>query len=150
MRPKKLSLFLATLLIVISLCGGLFAQKFHTIKILNKSKDGVTVRAEVALTPEEQAKGLMFRKKLPKNFGMWFIFSADTDHAFWMKNTYIPLDLIFVDSNLDIVSIYRDAKPLSETPINSSKTYRYVLEVNAGFADKNNLKTKQKVRMLTN
>jgi uncharacterized protein len=65
---------------------------------------------------------------------MLFIFEADNIRSFWMKNTFIPLDMIFIDSELRVVDFYESAKPLNETPIVSRAPARYVLEINAGKA----------------
>lgn len=70
---------------------------------------------------------------------MWFVFEEDVHHAFWMKNTFVPLDIIFVGADHKIVDIIPNAKPLSETPLSPRTAYRYVLEVRAGFVAQNNL-----------
>lgn len=89
---------------------------------------------ELALTPEQRAQGLMFREELAPDAGMLFLFDRESPRAFWMKNTYLPLDLLFLDSGGTIVSIARDTTPLSETPIPSQVPAAAVLELNAGTA----------------
>lgn len=88
--------------------------------------------AEVAVSEEEREKGLQNRQSLPGNFGMWFIFPAEVNTSFWMKDTFIPLDLIFVGSNYRVVDLIENAVPQSEDLLSSDAPYQYVLEVNAG------------------
>lgn len=94
----------------------------------------VTVKVEVARTEAEHAKGLMFRDALPENTGMWFVFGHPHRSSFWMKNTFIPLDIIFVGKDFRILSIFENAKPFDLSAISSPVPYWYVLEVPAGFA----------------
>ena len=89
---------------------------------------------ELALTPQQRAQGLMFRKEMARDEGMLFLFDREAPRAFWMKNTYLPLDIIFLDAAGRIVSIARDTTPLSETPIPSEQPAAAVLELNAGTA----------------
>ena len=101
----------------------------------------ITVRAEIADDNEDRMKGLMFRNKLNENEGMLFIFENEDYQTFWMKNTLIPLDIIFIDGNLQIVDI-KYALPCEEEPCvtyKSSKPARYVLEVNGGFTKRNGI-----------
>ncbi|MCX7966226.1 MAG: DUF192 domain-containing protein [Syntrophorhabdaceae bacterium] len=105
---------------------------------------------ELAITEFEQTRGLMFRRSLKKGHGMLFIHSDDEIRHYWMKNTYIPLDLIFIDSGMTVVDIYRDAKPLDETTISSKARARYVLEIASGEADACRIKKGTKVRIVTN
>jgi uncharacterized membrane protein (UPF0127 family) len=94
----------------------------------------VVVQVEVADTPAAHARGLMFRKTLARDRGMLFLFEGEEDHSFWMKNTYLPLDLIFVSQGLEVVGVVEGAEPLTESPRTVGKPSRYVVEVNAGFA----------------
>lgn len=149
MTLKKLSILFFALLFVFAVSGVSRAQKLHTLKIARGVSTITTVRVELANTPKERAIGLMYRKELAPDHGMLFMFQKDISQPFWMKNTYISLDIIFIDNNMEIVAIHRDAKPLSEELIHSKKPYRYVLEVNAEFADKHGLKLHDKIRMQT-
>lgn len=99
------------------------------------SKKGCAFSVDIAETPAQQERGLMFRKKMNDFEGMFFIFGGDEVRYFWMRNTLIPLDIIFIDSSFVIVHVHRNAKPLDETLISSRKPARYVLEINAGKAD---------------
>ncbi len=92
-------------------------------------------RVELATTPEEHSRGLMFRKYLDSNAGMLFIFDDDDIRFFWMKDTLIPLDIIFINSRLEVVDIHRFAKPMDEMTIVSRLPVRYVLEINGGKVD---------------
>lgn len=105
-----------------------------------KSTD-IVVRAEIADTPEKRNRGLMFVKSMKDNEGMLFTFPQQVQSGFWMKNTKIPLDMIFMNLNELIISINREAQPCTDTgdkcPIyKPTAFYQYVLEVNGGFADK--------------
>ncbi len=92
-----------------------------------------TITAEIADTEEKQDYGLMNRSSLDENSGMLFVFDTDETHSFWMKDTLISLDMIFINAAKNIVFIEENATPLSETPIVPTEACRYVLEVNGGF-----------------
>ena len=101
------------------------------------SKTGVHVfSVEVVDTPEDRARGLMYRKELPEGQGMLFDFKEDQDVAFWMKNTYVPLDMIFIRGDGRILRIAENTEPLSERLVPSGGPIRAVLEVVAGTAKK--------------
>ena len=89
---------------------------------------------EVATTPDQQARGLMFRPVLGINKGMLFIFDRQRPLSFWMRNTLIPLDIIFIDQDGKLVSIQREAEPLTTTSRPSEGPARYVLEIDGGEA----------------
>ena len=92
------------------------------------------VQVELARTPAEQERGLMYRTSMATDQGMLFLFPDDTDRAFWMKNTLIPLDMIFIDSDGRVAGIRERTTPLSETPISVGKPSKWVLEVNGGWS----------------
>jgi uncharacterized protein len=102
--------------------------------------------AQTAVGADEQTRGLMFRKYMPHRTGMIFINNADQVHHFWMKNTYIPLDMIFIDGQYKIVHIHYNARPHDEAPISSVYPARYILEVNAGEAKDCSIQRGWKVR----
>jgi uncharacterized protein len=115
--------------------GRLAAAELQPLEIASKS--GVHVFAvELASTPEEQAKGLMFRRQLPEGQGMLFDFHKEQPTSFWMKNTYIPLDMIFIRADGRILRIAENTVPLSETLVPSGGPVRAVLEVIGGTAKK--------------
>lgn len=105
--------------------------------------DGYAVRVEIAADPERRAEGLMFRDRLDEGTGMLFLFPEDNVYSFWMKNTRIPLDMIFIDANRRIVGISENVPPCKSDPCPSygpNKISRYVLEVAGGVARQHNLK----------
>jgi uncharacterized membrane protein (UPF0127 family) len=106
-----------------------------TVEIV--SKTGVHVfSVEVVANDADRAKGLMFRKELPEGTGMLFDFQRDQDIAMWMKNTYIPLDMIFIAGDGRIRRIAENTEPMSERIIPSGGPVRGVLEVIGGTARK--------------
>ena len=107
----------------------------QTLEIVTKR--GVHVFAvEIAVTNEERAKGLMYRKELPEGRGMLFDFTPDQEVSMWMQNTYVSLDMIFIQGDGRILRIAENTKPLSEAIISSNGRVRGVLEVVAGTAKK--------------
>lgn len=93
-----------------------------------------TFRVELARTPQEQAKGLMFRTAMGADEGMVFPFDPPRGASFWMRNTVIPLDLIFVGPDGTISNIAANAIPYDESPLNSIGPAKAVLELNGGRA----------------
>lgn len=122
---------LAVALLLAGCGGGGPEVAIHTAK-----KGTVRVHVEIARTPDEQALGLMYRSSLPQDHGMLFLFPEETDHRFWMKNTYVALDMIFIAADGHVAGIHPNAVPLSEAPISIAKPAKWVLEVNAGWAEK--------------
>ncbi|MFH1054937.1 MAG: DUF192 domain-containing protein [Candidatus Altiarchaeota archaeon] len=100
------------------------------------------VKVEIADNESGRMKGLMFRETLPPDRGMLFIFEEEGIHSFWMKNTLIPLDIIWLDSNMRVVNI-EHAAPCKADPCqsyNPGETAKYVLEVNGGYATEHGIK----------
>ena len=89
---------------------------------------------EVVDTAESRAQGLMNRETLPKFSGMLFVYESPQPVAFWMRNTLIPLDMLFFDAEGRLVTIGREARPLDETPVVGGDAIQYVLEINGGLA----------------
>ncbi len=89
---------------------------------------------EVADDQAERSRGLMFRKKLPLSAGMLFVYERPQTLSFWMRNTLIPLDLLFIDAQGVVQRIHHSAKPLDETPIPGGDDLLSVLEINGGLA----------------
>jgi uncharacterized membrane protein (UPF0127 family) len=115
--------------------GGARAQTLETLEIATQS--GVHVFAvELAVTDEQRARGLMFRKELPEGRGMLFDFKRDEEVAMWMENTYVSLDMLFVERDGRIRRIAENTEPLSRRTIPSGGPVRAVLEVVAGTARK--------------
>lgn len=103
-------------------------------------------RVEIADTPGARSKGLMYRKSLPPDQGMLFAFRREEPIMMWMKNTYIPLDMIFVSSQGVVTKIEADTVPKSEAIISSGDPAYAVIELNAGVASKIGLKPGDEVR----
>lgn len=97
-------------------------------------RGAVRLRVEVASDGASQERGLMYRRSLAANAGMLFDFHQPVMTEFWMKNTYLPLDIVFIRPNGTISSITENAKPLSETLIPSTEPVRAVLEIKGGRA----------------
>ncbi len=91
-------------------------------------------RVEVADDQAERAQGLMHRTHMSTGTGMLFVFQKTAPFTFWMENTLIPLDMLFVDESGRITHIHHNAVPLDRTPISSGGPVRYVLEINAGLS----------------
>jgi uncharacterized membrane protein (UPF0127 family) len=102
-------------------------------------------KVEVVSTPEKMAQGLMYRKSLPEDAGMLFDYGRPQPTSFWMKNTLIPLDMIFIAADGRIVNIHERAVPLSLDPIPSQGPVRGVLEVNGGTVAKLGIKPGDRV-----
>ena len=119
-----------------------FSNEKIDVSIYNKN---VTFNVEVAKTIEERRIGLMYRKKLLNNEGMLFIFPREKIIQLWMKNTYIPLDVIFISENKIIVDIKKNMEKLSETIVKSKVKSKYALEFNAGLINILNIEIGDKV-----
>lgn len=91
---------------------------------------------ELAVTPQERSRGLMFRETMPSRSGMLFIFDPPQPVAFWMKNTLIPLDMIFLDRTGLVTHVHEGAIPGDLTPIEGGDSVYAVLEINAGLAER--------------
>jgi hypothetical protein len=102
---------------------------------------------EWALTPEERARGLMFRETMAADHGMVFDFMVEEPQSFWMKNTPLSLDIVFIHANGTVARIARNTVPFSERNIPSGAPVRYVLEVVAGTADRIGLVGGDRVRL---
>jgi uncharacterized membrane protein (UPF0127 family) len=98
------------------------------------------IAIEIADNDAKREQGLMYRKTMADTNGMLFLFAVSEPQNFWMHNTYIPLDIIYIDENRQIVTIARNCKPLNDTDIPSVKSAQYVVEVNGGFCDQYGVK----------
>lgn len=106
-----------------------------TIHKTSTDSTRVVIDIEIADTEYETQTGLMYRNSMENNQGMLFVFDDVSERSFYMKNTKIPLDLIFIDGNKTIVSFQKNAKPFDESSLPSNSPAKYVLEVNAGLVD---------------
>lgn len=113
-----------------------------TAKIQHKN-----LNLDVACSNEKLSKGLMFVDGMDYDKGMIFVFDDEKIRTFWMKNTKIPLDILFIDKNMNIISI-QTMKPYDLTPVSSISKAMYAIEVNAGYVKENNIKNGDKVIIL--
>ncbi|MGL4982951.1 MAG: DUF192 domain-containing protein [Treponemataceae bacterium] len=126
-------------------CTEKSTMKQTTIKIERIADNStLAIQVELAQTQAEHSQGFMHRKKIPEGMGMLFIFSKDDILSFWMKNTFVPLSIAYIDSRGTIRDIF-DMKPLSEQGVPSSTSVRYALEVPQGWFKKNNISTGDKL-----
>ena len=143
MKKIALILLLAVIIVPFASCK---SKKLPVKDVLITKADGttLTVKAEIAEKEEERNHGFMERKNIPDGTGMLFIFDRDQILSFWMKNTPHPLSIAYIDYNGKIRNIY-DMTPFSLTPIKSTSSCRYALEVPQGWFDKNNVNVGDKV-----
>lgn len=155
-EPKLIFLALVILFLALFMIALLLPYTRTAVTLL---PDKATVIAEIADNPVTQARGLMFREKLEEKEGILFVFGSDAPRSFWMMNTLIPLDLLFISKNLTIVDIKENFEPCKEQdepgsttdifscPRYVSKPAAYVLEVNAGFVKKHGIKTGDRMKV---
>lgn len=98
------------------------------------------INIEVADNDNERTQGLMYRKSMEDERGMLFVFEREEPQSFWMKNTIIPLDIIYINSKKEIVKIFKNTVPFSEKSLPSDGPAIYVVEVNGGFCEKYGIK----------
>ena len=137
MRPFSL---LGALVLFFALCGPVKAAESPAflrapVEIQKQDGERFKIQTEWAITPDQHAYGLMNRKKMAPDAGMLFVFARPQVASFWMKNTYIPLDILFVSPHRRIVQIVSGARPLDETPIVSRQEVSFVLELPGGRAN---------------
>ncbi len=126
----------------------LFAESYiQNLEIINDNGKPIYYYVELAKTYEEQKTGLMHRRNLEENTGMFFLFDREKKASFWMKSTFIPLDIIFINKDGSINAIYKNAKPMSLKTLKSKGKVLAVLEINAGDTQKNNIGKKSFIKM---
>lgn len=128
--------FSSGLIAIVALCVATTAQAACAPDSVELRGHGGVQRfgVEVADTEAERALGLMNRTDMPMSAGMLFVYPAPQRAVFWMKNTLIPLDMIFADSTGLVTGVHSNAIPQDETPIDGGNDVLYVLEINAGLA----------------
>jgi len=146
--------FLVTLAfgaLALSACGVPDQPKEHgSAVILNTQKGRTEIIVDIVDKAPERTKGLMFKEALPAGSGMFFVFDGEDQLSFWMKNTLIPLDMIFFDKDYKVVEIVKNAVPCKKDPCKaypSDRPAKYVLEVNAGTSDNIGLKEGDKAEL---
>lgn len=123
------------------------AQKLETAPLAIETAGGnrYVFEVELALTPQAQGRGLMFRESLPPNGGMLFIFPVERPASFWMKNTPLSLDIIFIRADGTIANIHEQTEPFSEASLPSDGYVLSVLEVKGGTAAQLSIKAGDRV-----
>lgn len=113
-----------------------FTKEGELVFLPTKTRGQILLDIEVANNEAETTQGLMFRQSMADTQGMLFLFDGMEPRSFWMKNTYIPLDIIFIDNQRRVVSVQKNAAILNERSLPSEGPAQYVLEVNGGWCDK--------------
>jgi uncharacterized membrane protein (UPF0127 family) len=139
-------LLVALLVAVVAVAGGWFAWRMvsaqaqpagHPERIsIDTSTGRHEFTVEWAITPAETQRGLMFREQMAPDHGMVFDFLEDAPRSFWMRNTVLSLDMIFIRADGTVARIARNTIPFTDTPVPSGEPVRYVFEVNAGTSDR--------------
>jgi uncharacterized membrane protein (UPF0127 family) len=130
-RPRLFASAL-TLALVLVATGCTAAPAGSSVALRPESGPPVPIRVEIAATPDARELGLMYRDTLAPGAGMLFVFPRREAVSFWMKNTKLPLDIVFIADDGAIVKIHANTKPFSEAPLPSVKPVRFVLEVAGG------------------
>lgn len=122
-------------------------KKEGLLQLKKASNDSVikTLDIEIADNEYQTQTGLMYRDSMEDNQGMLFIFPNEAPRSFYMKNTRIPLDIIYISADSTIVSFQENAKPFDETSLPSNAAAKFVLEINAGLSNKWNIKVGDKI-----
>jgi len=131
-RRSLLALSLAVALL--APFGGASALEKSSLTIETATGAKLRFQVELARTPDEQAQGLMYRKSMAADAGMLFIYAVPREAGFWMKNTYIPLDMLFIEADGRVERIHANAEPQSTAPIEGPSKTKAVLEINGGTA----------------
>jgi hypothetical protein len=145
---KRMAVYIALLTGVIVIISSIMVSgQGYRPEVVFRGHDGAAVSVAVADTDYKQAIGLMDRKVLPADQGMLFVFRDDRQRNFWMKDTYIPLDQVYIRSDGTVVDINKNARPL-DTVLYWSKPCKYVVEVNGGYCDRHGINIGDKVQII--
>ena len=121
-------------ILLVHFCTAAVAEPARSeLALVTQAGERFALQVEIANTDAEKSQGLMFRDKLDEKHGMLFLYQPSREVAIWMKNTLLPLDIIFIDVTGRIIKIERDAVPLSEQSMRSDRPVRAVLEINGGM-----------------
>ena len=137
---------LRTTLLLPLLIGLLACHSAPRVVISTTSGKEIALRAEVADTPAKRVLGLQYRNELADDQGMLFLFPSATTQSFWMKNTPLPLDMIFISSDLKIVGIIHQAVPFSTTTLSVPAPSQFVLEIKGGISQRSGIEVGNPVR----
>lgn len=148
---KLLILILSAVLFSFSCTAekGKYRLPVENIQIVKTDSSRLTVRSEIAARQEERNYGFMNRKHIPAGTGMLFVFEEEQQLSFWMKNTPHPLSIAYIDKNGKIRDIF-DMEPYSLSPILSTRSVMYALEVPKGWYDANGIKVGDQVEIPRN
>lgn len=124
------------------------AASQHVVVLEPMGSDPVRVRVEVVQTPQERQRGLMYRKQLDPDAGMLFVFERPQHNVFWMHNTFLPLDMIFITRDMRVLGVVENATPQTDSPREVPGDSQYVLEVNAGFSRQRGITQGTKVQWI--
>jgi uncharacterized membrane protein (UPF0127 family) len=142
----KVSLNLVTRSVVLLLLAAACSKRPEVV-IHTQAGTAVRVPVELALTPEARERGLMYRRDLAEGAGMLFVFPDSAVRSFWMKNTPLALDMIFIDDEGHIAGIVENAVPFSLVSRTVGVPSRYVLEVHAGFTRRHGVQAGDRVEL---
>jgi hypothetical protein len=123
------------------------AGAMRTGKVIFPEAQDASVTVEIAEKDEERTRGLMYRRSMTDEAGMIFAFRARENHQFWMRNTCIPLDMLFIDDDGLIVGIEENVPTMNDATYQAGCPSKYVLEVNAGWTRKHGVRAGQKVKL---
>lgn len=133
----------------VSCSSGQAGDEVFRIPVTVQAANGdVVFQAEIADTQEERARGLMFRESMKNEHGMLFLFPAAQQNSFWMKNTYIPLDIIFIRADRTVLGIAENAEPRTTTGRSVPGASQFVLEINGGLSAALGVRGDQDVRFM--
>jgi uncharacterized membrane protein (UPF0127 family) len=151
MTPQKLKLIAAfTVLTTVSVELSAEFKPSLPVKKLIFIQQQLEINVEIAATQAERERGLMYRSNLDTNQGMLFVYADLGQRSVWMKNTLLPLDVIFLDADGRILSLLNNLPPCQKDPCpiyDSNTAAKYMVEINTGFIEQNQLKIGQKLRI---
>ncbi len=133
MQPRRFARSCTLILLLLAVFPACPSTSSPQVVIHPQNSEPIHVIVEVVDTPEKRRLGLMYRNELPEFSGMLFLFPQEQLLSFWMKNTPLPLDIIYITADYTIVSIAENTTPYSEAPIPAEHLAKYALEVNGGF-----------------
>ena len=134
----------ARLALALLLLGITAACSADNVGVLHTAKGDFKFSIELATTEPEREKGLMFRTSLAPDAGMLFVYQGEQQVSFWMQNTLIPLDMVFIAADGTVKTVHVNARPLDTTPIPSEVPIRFVLEIAGGRSQEVGLKVGDK------